>query len=490
MRIRLLTAIAFTAMAIMSCNEDTNNIGTSLTKNTDQLKINTGIFQATSRSVLADSVYARNFDCYFGMVKDPETDTYVKNEFMAQFNMLEGLEMPNKEQIISLDDEGEIIADSCEIWLYFDTNKCYGDSLTPMKMRAMELEKAMDSEAIYYSNYDPEEKGYIRQDGLKKDLVFTLANLTYPDSLRNTSTYANIARLTFNDKYKDKNGKIFSNYGTYILRNYYEHREFFKNSYTFVQNLCPGFYFKFIDGLGVMAKMDRIEMNIFYRYKSYTSEKIQEGELTIASTSEVLQTVKVTNEKDGLKRLVNDNSCTYLKSPAGIFTEVTLPVDEILENHWYDYLLSVNMTFQRLNSKEPNNKYNFAAPTTILLLPKDSLDIFFEKEKTYDYKRSYVATLVKNNYSFTNLGDLISNMYYDKEVGLYDDPNWIEKHPNWNKVVLVPITTPSTTTTTTKNTTTTTTTTAISHQIGLSSTQLVGGKDSPIEIKVIYAKFI
>ena len=48
MKIRLLTAIAFTAMAIFSCSEDTNNIGGSLTQDTDNLKISTGIYQATS----------------------------------------------------------------------------------------------------------------------------------------------------------------------------------------------------------------------------------------------------------------------------------------------------------------------------------------------------------------------------------------------------------------------------------------------------------
>ena len=188
MRLRLFTAIAFTAMAMISCNEDTDSIGTSLTQNTDQLKISTGIYEATTRSILADSVYARNFDCFFGLVKDPETDTYVMNEFMAQFNVLEDLVLPDEEQIISLDDEGEIVADSCEIWLYFDKSNCYGDSLTPMKMGVLELGKAMDSEAVYYSNYDPEAEGYIRPDGLKKDLVFTLANLTYSDSLRYTSS--------------------------------------------------------------------------------------------------------------------------------------------------------------------------------------------------------------------------------------------------------------------------------------------------------------
>ena len=488
MKIRLLTAIAFTAMAIFSCTEDTNNIGGSLTQNTDNLKISTGIYSATTRSILADSVYARNFDCYFGMVKDPETDTYVKNEYMAQFNMLEDLIMPEEIEIESKIGN-EIVADSCEIWFYFDKANCYGDTLTPMKMRVMELNRAMDSEATYYSNYDPEKEGYIREGGLQKDLVFTLANLTYSDSARNVKNYVDIGRVTINDPYKDKNGKIYSNYGSYILQNYYTHPEYFKNSYTFVQNLCPGFYFKHTDGLGVMAKMSRIELKTYFRYTR--SEKTIHAVLTLASTSEVLQTEKVTNDKEGLERLVSDNSCTYLKAPAGIFTEVTLPVDEIMaDNSLDDYLLSVSMSFERLNSLNPNDKYNFAAPSTILLLPKDSLYTFFEKEKTYDYKRFYVATLAKNNYAFTNLGDLISTMYVDKIMGILDDPDWVKKHPDWNKVVLVPITQPKTITVTTKSGSTTTSTTPISNQIGLSSTQLVGGLNSPIEIKVIFAKFL
>ena len=319
--------------------------------------------------------------------------------------------------------------------------------------------------------------------------MFTLANLTYSDSARNVKNYVDIGRVTINDPYKDKNGKIYSNYGSYILQNYYTHPEYFKNSYTFVQNLCPGFYFKHTDGLGVMAKMSRIELKTYFRYTR--SEKTIYAVLTLASTSEVLQTVKVTNDKEGLERLVSDNSCTYLKAPAGIFTEVTLPVDEIMaDNSLDDYLLSVSMSFERLNSLNPNDKYNFAAPSTVLLLPKDSLYTFFEKEKTYDYKRFYVATLSKNNYAFTNLGDLISTMYFDKIMGILDDPDWVNKHPDWNKVVLVPITQPKTITVTTKSGSTTTSTTPISNQIGLSSTQLVGGLNAPIEIKVIFAKFL
>ena len=61
-----------------------------------------------------------------------------------------------------------------------------------------------------------------------------------------------------------------------------------------------------------------------------------------------------------LEDLVNDNSCTYLKSPAGIFTEVTLPVDEISQAHANDSLLSVSVTFNRQNSNvEPMLSFSF-----------------------------------------------------------------------------------------------------------------------------------
>ena len=78
MKLRLFTAIAVTAMALVSCSEDTEYIGSSITSDSDKLVFSTGTYNATSRSILADSVYTHNPDRYFGMVKDPETNSYVK----------------------------------------------------------------------------------------------------------------------------------------------------------------------------------------------------------------------------------------------------------------------------------------------------------------------------------------------------------------------------------------------------------------------------
>ena len=162
MKIRLFTAIAITAMAITSCSEDTGTIGSSITSDTDKLVFSTGTYQATSRSIMADSVYSKTFDCYFGKVKDPETNSYVKNEFMAQFNILEGFKLPEKSAMVNTDEAGEVVADSCTIWLLFNSDKCYGDSLTPMKVKVSELAKPVE-DGSYYSNFNPAAEGYLRR---------------------------------------------------------------------------------------------------------------------------------------------------------------------------------------------------------------------------------------------------------------------------------------------------------------------------------------
>ena len=211
MKLKLVTAIAISAMAILSCSEDTGTIGTSLTFESDLLDLEADIFKAYSRSVAADSVYVRDFDSYIGIVKDPETNSYVKSEFMTQFNMLENYPLPDKNKLVMKPGDS-INVDTCEIWLYFDESKCYGDTLTPVKINLLEMSKPMSETKTYYSNYDPVAEGYIRTDGLKKSISFTLNNLTYKDSVRNLTSYVEKVRIPLNQAYTDKNGKTYSNY--------------------------------------------------------------------------------------------------------------------------------------------------------------------------------------------------------------------------------------------------------------------------------------
>lgn len=493
MNFKTVTAIAVIAMATIACSEDTEGIGASLTSETDELDVSTGVFSATSRSIIADSVYAKNYECYLGLVKDPETGAYVKSEFMVQFNMLEDFTLPKKDQIVSLAD-GEIVADSCEITLFISHPKSYGDTLTAMKMRMTELETPVEATQRFYSNYDLKSHGYLREDGIAINQLFSMRDMTLTDSVRNLiqtnianqgtsndNNYYDQLHIRLNKPYTDQDGKTYSNYGSYLMNKYYDEPEYYSNSYRFVHKVCPGFYFEVTDGLGLMANFNDILLRTYFRYT--VNDSTYTGYFALASTPEVLQTVTVSNDKDALQRLVDDGSCTYLKSPAGIFTEVTMPVDEITQSHATDSLLSVSIEFKRQNSLiESKEVHPLSAPANILMIQKDSLNSFFEAEKMYDFTSSYMASLsTTNSYSFSNIGNLITLMAQRKKEGLQSDPNWVENHPDWNKVVLVPI---ETTVSTDK------TITAISNQMGLSSTKLVGGTNgSKIEMKVIYAKF-
>ena len=122
------------------------------------------------------------------------------------------------------------------------------------------------------------------------------------------------------------------------------------------------------------------------------------------------------------------------------------------------------------------------------MVQKDSLYSFFENKTMYDYTTSFMATLSSNAYTFSNIGNLITQMARQKAEGLKSDAAWEAKHPDWNKVILVPVATTSKTSYDSYGYSTTVIS-DVHNQLGLSSTKLVGGANSPIEVKVIYAKF-
>ena len=205
-----------------------------------------------------------------------------------------------------------------------------------MKLSLNEMAKPMEENVLYYSNFDPAANGYLRENGLKVDMAYTLADQTLKDSVRKSADYLPRIRIALNKPYTDKDGKTYNNYGTYVMRKYFENKENFKNAYRFVHNVCPGFYVQMKDGIGSMAYVSISWLNIFYKIKS--GDKIITRSTAFSGTEEVLQTTRVTNDKQSIARLVADNNCTYVKSPAGIFTELTIPVDEIVKNHDNDTL--------------------------------------------------------------------------------------------------------------------------------------------------------
>lgn len=484
--LRLLTVLVIAALTFAACDDTTEGIGGSITNKIDNINISDSAFNVTTKSIVAGAVLSRNNTGLIGKMKDPETGNYVKGDYMTQLSVLPTFSVDTLDYIKQANN-GSIEADSC--YLLVSYNASYGDTIAPMKVTAYEMTKPMAEDQEYYSDYDAFEKGWVNENNEHWSSNYNLSN---------TSDVKNF-KIYLNKEYK-KDGKTYKNYGSYIMQTYAEHPEYFKTNYKFLHYVCPGFYIKNVGGTGNMAKIWNTEL-IFYwtRHKTINTDStaVSIGYNRFDGTEEVLQLNKIENDTKNLEQLANQNqqNWTYLKSPAGIFTEVTLPIEDIMKGHEKDTLNTATISFPRLNNKDEDNPYNFATPSTILMVQKDSLQSFFEKSKLADNRTSYTASYsstgsYKNAYTFQNIANLVSAMYKNKGKG-----------ENWNKVVLVPVNV----ITTTQGYTTVIS--KINHDMSLASTRLIVGTNDPVKdyttdkktgkkvasgpirIKVIYSKF-
>ncbi len=239
------------------------------------------------------------------------------------------------------------------------------------------------------------------------------------------------------------------------------------------------------------------QLNIYFRYSDKVTETITDektkttrdtvvvktltGVSSFSGTEEVLQTTNIGNSKNTMKQLAADKTCTYLKTPSGIFTEITLPIEDIVKGHENDTLNTAKIVFTRLNENKKNDKYSdyeFKIPQTLLLIPASDLYSFFEEGRIANNKTSFLASYNSsyNTYTFNNIAYLV------KEIAENAD----RTKKDWNKLILVPVTA-------TYNTTSTSVELVkVSHDMSMCNTRLVGGENNPnnpVKISVIYAKF-
>ncbi len=473
--------LAFLAIALATaCDDNTDTLGGSLTNNMDHLEIATDTFLVTTRSIAVDSVLARNTTSFLGTIRDPETGEYISAHYMTQFHTLEDYQFPARDSLISVDAAGDVIADSCEIRIYWSSY--YGDSLTSMKCSVCELAQPMREDTNYYSNFDPKAEGLIRSvddGGLQVDKAYTLEDMNVERSTREDSYYSKNIRVLLNDPYTDSDGNTYNNYGTYIMRKYYAEYggspDNFKNSVRLTNNVIPGFYIESTAGLGNMAEVSLTQLNLYFRYVDEDGATYV-GTTSFAGTQEVLQRTNYVNETGKIAELAADNTCTYLKTPAGIFTEVTLPVEEICLNHENDTINSAKFTLQRINN-DVKSEYSLDIPQTLLIIPRDSLYSFFENKDVANYKTSFLASYssTDNTYVFNNIGSMVKAMQTARLNG--------ETSEDWNKAVIIPVVISYNASSALSN---------VVHDMSLASTRLVGGPDNPygdIKISVIYSKY-
>ena len=216
---------------MVACDETTDTFGTTIMPDHDAISTSTASYRISTRTQKSDSVLANTSTCYLGCVVDPETRAKTTCDFLAQFHVQEKFQLPAREKML-LDNNSEIIIDSCDIRIYFDNY--YGDSLTSMKLMVQELDttKVMEEGMKYYTNLDP--NNYVSANSnVKFSMTYAIKDFMRPSTETDGTTYYRSIRVPLTPEY-----------GKFLVEKFYENPEFYKNSYMFIHHVCPGFYFK------------------------------------------------------------------------------------------------------------------------------------------------------------------------------------------------------------------------------------------------------
>ena len=447
----LLSLFLFT-----SCDDETGSLGINTMPSSDQARTSQAVYDVVSRSIAADSLAAYTADSYLGRVTDPETNATTTCNYIAQFAILEDDDLPSIDAIYK--EDGQAVADSVVLNLYIKSY--YGDSVNSMKLGVYELDSANvipEGEKLY-TNIDPEDYVSTSPLALRKETSFAVTDFDVDDTIRFASSYNKNIRI-----------HLPADYGTRILRLYYEHPEYFRNNYSFIHHVMPGFYFKILGGNGTMVDIDITTLTIYFRYdangQTYTGLK------RVAATSEVIQCNYFENRN--LQPLLDAQDYTFIKSPVAIFTELELPVEAIYQSHRNDSINSARLVLPRYNNEQANTAaYALPAPKKLLMVCKSQLHQFFEKRQVPDTHTSYLADFsdTDNSYTFNNIANLISYLRNKRDSG----------DPDWNKVVLLPVTTTANSSGSIVD---------VSNDLSMSSVKLVGGANNQLQLTVIYSSF-
>lgn len=470
--------IALLAVTFYGCDDNTAGLGLGMLPGNDQnIKGKLSTFNVITESVETGRIYAKTNLAYVGKFTDETFGTY-KAGFLAELNCPDGLTFPqiyketefvngtavkaegnliNNFDNIELSEEvkqryhliksGDEAIGNCQIDIYLNYTSYFGDSLTACRLSVYELNNNLSADNAYYTDIVPEEY-YNKESGLLGTKAYTAVDLSISDSLRNSSGFYPGISLRLNQSMTQDLGKRMLEASNQYNVDFSKH----------FKDIFKGIYVNSDYGDGTVLYIDRITMHVrslVYATDSITGVKLKakSGKDSIdysgrsfVATREVIQANQLSNDEAAIEERISETNCTYLKSPAGIFTQATLPISEIANSLAGDTLNAVKLTFTNYNQTS-DKKFGLNIPSHVMLIRKSLQDSFFKGNSLSDNISSYLAehSSNKNQYVFGNITKLITTCIAEKEAARmaagssWDEAKWLVDNPDWDKVILIPV---------------------------------------------------
>ena len=483
MKLKFLAAIGLAA-TLYSCDDTTTGVG-EFVADADEITASAQTFEATTKTLKytdlnPNGVFSRTSSAYLGKFTDPDFGTYT-TDFITQINCTEDFEFPER------------LKDIESTTLELSYASFFGDSLAPMKVRVDVLKEAIDDTGenlgLYYTSYEPE-KFYNKNGNPLAEQEYAVRDNSWSDAEIDSIKSANgyypplVINLDKKNTWNIGEEQHTGTFSQYLKAKYDENKNNFKDAYSFIHNVLPGFYIHNTSGEGSILYIGDIWLRMkvsYYITGSEGQDSLVYTSIPFAATNEVFMSTRLNNSENALNKLAEEKEHTYLKTPTGLCTEVELPLQEMYEALGNDTLNSVSMSFTKyknVSENSENNPYKMGTPQYLLLIRKNEVNDFFEQRKNYDSKTTFLGSYssTTNSYSFSQVNRLISQIFSNMRTKEEPAEGW----DKYNTMVLIPVKT---------ETDSQGNTIGLSHDLEVNSAKLIGGEEGEkIKMEVIYTK--
>lgn len=396
--------ILLSLILLYSCDDSLKDMGFTIQPETDRVTVGTDslIVRATTVSVdslLPEGMFGKTKRPVLGEYKDPLFGT-TKSDYVGEFYYPKGRNFPDT----------EVTIDSVKVGVFYDTWR--GDSISPIGLSVYEVIKSLPT-GSHFTKFNPKE--YVDMQSPLGKTVFTAGNIEVPKAEREDRDYYHRGLVTIP---KEVGERIYNLSETVKDLDTDSFKEYFK-----------GLYITTDFGSGSMMRVDHTYLYIHFKYldkngSSTKEDTIRTGTTVFNTTPEVIQINQIQNKSD--KLLEENAEYSFIKSPAGVFTELTIPLtekEEILNNR---ALNLARFSVTAVPEKNTDLKFKLKPSPYLLLINKDDMKEFFEKRKLPDNITSYYASFDETTYryDFGNLSAMI-NHYKEKNDGKVKDLTYL-----------------------------------------------------------------
>ena len=413
----LFTGLLSGLFYLISCDDSIDRVGMGIQPEGDQILAYGDSLSISGTTIKDPVLYAKTIYGLLGNFYDPSYGQ-LKAGYICQFYPAQGFGDQDRINSVDAFTGGKI--DSVQLKILYTAY--VGDSLSPMEVSVYPVTKALEEN--YYTPLRPAD--YCDLDSILGKKVYTAYDLNISDSLHQ----ANL----LNGNYKVVSVPLSRELGQTFYDEYKEclkdpdRKNPFKTPEAMAE-FFPGLYVRSTLGSGCLLQVEKTDVFIYYSWTQQVEDTTNQvngfrtdtliSVAVLDVTKEIIQLNEYVGSHDEQLWEVSDVEKMYIKTPAGIFAQISIPMGELKSKIGNRKFSSVRLSIQA--EVADDWKYTWTFPGTgaanslsmaqskMLLIEPDSISSFFEKQKVADGRTCYFTTFEPSTYSYTfsNIANVI-----------------------------------------------------------------------------------